>query len=236
MDELSPRARALLDAANGNDDPAPTDAARVRRAVLVRIGSTGFSAALFTMSVERAKAFLGVALPKLVAVSVLAAGTSSLYQHWKESTQAAPAAAAVVAVKSAPTIALQPAPEAVASFPTLPEPVASVVPAPRRVAVAARETRRDSLEAEMRWVRAADAALRGGDAGLALSLLNQHAREFPNGVLAEEREGLRVVAGCQSGISPSAQRVAARFLEHAPRSLIAGRVRAACAQPNESGG
>jgi hypothetical protein len=92
------------------------------------------------------------------------------------------------------------------------------------------------LEAEMRWVRAADAALRGGDAGLALSLLNQHAREFPNGLLAEEREGLRVVAGCQSGASPVVQRAASRFLQRAPRSLMAVRVRAACPALPETGG
>lgn len=237
MDELSPRARALLDAARSSDDPLPTDASRVRQAVLVRIGSAGFSAALFTLSVERAKAFLGVALPKLVAVSVLAVGTSSLYQHWKASAESPAAAPTNTAALTQPVPTARLAPEAVAAFPSAePVPVASVAPAPRRVAVAARETRRDNLEAEMRWVRAADAALRGGDVGLALSLLNQHAHEFPNGVLAEEREGLRAVAACQNGASASAQRVAMRFLERAPRSLIASRVRAACGQPLETGG
>jgi len=192
---------------------------------------------MFTLSVERAKAFLGAALPKLVAVSALAVGTSSLYQHWRSSAEAAPMTPSpgVVAPRSVATVSAVPSMAAVAPVATQPTSVASP---PRRVAVAvaAHETRRDSLEAEMRWVRAADAALRGNDVGLALNLLEQHAREFPNGVLAEEREGLRAVAACQNGATPSAQRIASRFLERAPRSLIASRVRAACGPASESGG
>jgi hypothetical protein len=92
------------------------------------------------------------------------------------------------------------------------------------------------LEAEMRWVRSADAALRGGDAGTAQGLLDQHAHEFPNGALSEEREALRVVAACQRSGSADAPRAAARFLERAPHSLLAGRVRAACSSPVTVGG
>ncbi len=226
MDELSPRARALLAAAQGSDDPVPSDAVRVRQSVLFRIASAGFGALLFTMSVERAKALLGAALPKLVAVALLAAGGSALYQHFRASAAQAPAdlpsaiALSEVAPPSVPQTAPDPAPVA-------PTPEASA-PKP---AAAQKELQRDNLEAEMRWVRAADAALRGGNTTLALSLLNQHAREFPNGLLAEEREGLRVVAGCQSGASPLVLRAASRFLQRAPRSLMAGRVRAACSGP-----
>jgi hypothetical protein len=90
------------------------------------------------------------------------------------------------------------------------------------------------LEAEMRCVRAADAALRGGNVTEAEGLLEQHARDFPAGALSEERDGLRIVAGCQSGDSDS-QRAAAQFLEHSPRSLLAGRVRAACAARRNGG-
>ncbi|HWZ87838.1 MAG TPA: hypothetical protein VNW92_03280 [Polyangiaceae bacterium] len=236
MDELSPRARALLDAAQGSDDPLPADAARIRQSVLVRIGSAGVAAALFTFSVERAKAFLGAALPKFVAVALLAAGSSALYQHWKASEAPREASVSVPAVApSAPVVTtasaapLAPDPEPVATATSVP-----VLPA-AKPAVVAREPRHDNLEAEMRWVRAADAALRGGDVGLALSLLNQHAREFPNGALTEEREGLRVVAACQGGASPVVQRAASRFLQRSPRSLMAGRVRAACPTLPETG-
>jgi hypothetical protein len=235
MDELSPRARALLDAAQGSDDPLPADAARIRQSVLLRIGSAGIAAALFTFSVERAKAFLGAALPKFVAVALLAAGSSALYQHWKASEAPREASASLPVAPGAPAVPRAPAaPLAPAS-----EPVASSTPVPVPPAVKpggiAKEPRRDNLEAEMRWVRAADAALRGGDVGLALSLLNQHAREFPNGALTEEREGLRVVAACQGGASPVVQRAASRFLQRSPHSLMAGRVRAACPTLPETG-
>jgi hypothetical protein len=235
MDELSPGARALLDAARGSDEPAPADAARVRQRVLVRIGSAGFSAALFTLSVERANALLGAALPKFVAVALIAMGGSALYQHWKVSAGSAQSPVAFAAPAAAAT-----ASASVPAAPLPPEPVASVAPAPVVTApkpvAPAREVHRDNLEAEMRWVRAADAALRAGDVGLALGLLNQHAREFPNGLLAEEREGLRVVAACQGGASPVVQRAASRFLRRSPRSLMAGRVRAACPDLPETGG
>jgi hypothetical protein len=234
VDELSPRARALLAAARGSDDPIPADAARIRQRVLLRIGSAGFGAVLYTLSVERAKALLGVALPKVVAVALFAVGSSALYQHWKASAaQAQQNPPAMVAVPHAqPQVpARDPEPEPAPVVTPLPVPVAAP---PKPIAVS-KEPHRDNLEAEMRWVRAADAALRGGDVGLALSLLNQHAHEFPNGVLTEEREGLRVVAGCQGGASPVVERAATRFLQRAPRSLLAGRVRAACPALPETG-
>lgn len=234
MDELSPRARALLAAAEGSDDPIPADATRIRQSVLLRIGSAGFGAVLYTLSVERAKALLGVALPKVVAVALFAVGSSALYQHWKASAaQAQLNPPAMVAVPQAqPEVpARVPEPELAAVVTPLPVPAAA---APKPIATS-KESQRDNLEAEMRWVRAADAALRGRDVALAVRLLNQHAHEFPNGVLSEEREGLRVVAGCQGGVSPVVQRAASRFLRRAPRSLLAGRVRAACPALPETG-
>ena len=235
MDELSPRARALLAAAQGSDDPIPADAARIRQRVLLRIGSAGFGAVLYTLSVERAKALLGVALPKVVAVALFAVGSSALYQHWKASVAQVqldlPAVVVSSPVQPAAAAARDAQPE---RTPVVTPPAVPVVPA-SKPSVVSKAARRDNLEAEMRWVRAADAALRGGDVGLALSLLNQHAHEFPNGVLAEEREGLRVVAGCQGGVSPVVERAAHRFLQRAPRSLLAGRVRAACPALPETG-
>ncbi len=250
MDELSSRARALLSAAQGSDDPAPGDLSRVRRSVLVRIGSAGFGATVFSLSLQRAQAFLGLAAPKLVAVVALAVGGSAVYQRVERAIEAPHAAASVVhaprvvAASPGPAKRVQaPIPEPPALPALLEEtpgaeepPSTPAVALPRSQPRAARvaPTRAHvsahvDLEAEMRWVRAADAALRSGNVGTAQGLLDDHAREFPSGALAEEREGLRIVAGCQSQ-SGDGNRGAARFLEHAPHSLLAGRVRAACPQ------
>jgi hypothetical protein len=242
MDELSPRAHALLDAAHGTDDPIPGDAARVRRSVMTRIGTTGLGAAVFSLSLERAKALLGVATPKVVAVVLLAVGGSAVYQRaaQREVTQQSvpnlPAAARVgMPVSPPPEEAL---PVIAALPPSAPEPVATL-PAHRPRRALKRGTRvrsldpNASLEAEMRCVRAADAALRGGHVNEAETLLEQHAREFPAGTLSEERDGLRIVASCQNGDADAA-RAASSFLQKSPRSLLAGRVRSACA-PNKIG-
>jgi hypothetical protein len=241
MDELSPRARALLEAAHGTDDPIPGDAARVRRSVMTRIGTTGLGAAVFSLSLERAKALLGVATPKVVAVVLLAVGGSAVYQraHQRELSQRSvpslPAAVPVVAAVStqpeeAPIAALPPsAPEATPSAPAH-----RPRPSLKRSAHAQTLDPNADLEAEMRCVRAADAALRGGHVNEAQTLLEQHAREFPAGTLSEERDGLRIVASCQNG-DADASRSASLFLERSPHSLLAGRVRTACA-PHKNGG
>ena len=88
-----------------------------------------------------------------------------------------------------------------------------------------------TLVAETRLLRDADTALRVGDAGRALALLDQHAREFPSGVLAEERAAERILALCKLGRASDARVEATRFLTERPRSPLAGRVRSSCDRP-----
>jgi hypothetical protein len=245
MDELSPRARALLEAAHGTDDPIPGDAARVRRNVMTRIGATGLGAAVFSLGLERAKALLGIATPKVVALMLIAVAGSAVYQRAQR--RDAQRVSAPVSLLSAPAKASANPPLAVSAAALAPEsiPLSAEPAAPvqesrqprspsKRVALTRAANPNAGLEAEMRCVRAADAALRGGNVTEAEGLLEQHAREFPAGALSEERDGLRVVARCQSGDS-NGQRAAAQYLERAPRSLLAGRVRAACSSSRNGG-
>jgi hypothetical protein len=242
MDELSPRARALLEAAHGTDDPIQGDAARVRRNVMTRIGTTGLGAAVFSLSLERANALLGIATPKVVALLLIAVGGSAVYQHSHQRDRQQLSVPMLPSAK----VSASPAPSvdaaAVVAESLAPSPAKSA-PARERHKPRAQFKRTGltravdpnaGLEAEMRCVRAADAALRGGNVAEAEGLLEQHAREFPAGALSEERDGLRIVASCQRRDSDS-QRAAAQFLERAPRSLLAGRVRAACS-PHRNGG
>ena len=236
MADLSPRARELLAAAHGADEPGPADFQRVRRGVLLRIGSAGFGATVFSLCLQRAQAFLGAAAPKLAAVMALALGGSAVYQHAQHSAPPPSPASVVLQQPSRPVVVLAPhevPPQAtdVSSKPVGMPAAAGVghLPVARRprTAPTAPEAAGSTLDAEIRWVRAADAALRAGNVSVAQGLLDDHARDFPSGALAEEREGLRIVAGCQSQ-APDGKRQATRFLERSPRSLLAGRLRAAC--------
>ena len=95
-------------------------------------------------------------------------------------------------------------------------------------APAATTTPRDALAEETQLLRDANAATRTGDAGRALSLLDEHARRFPRGVLSEERDAERVLALCGAGRVGEAKLLAASFLSARPRSPLAGRVRGSC--------
>jgi hypothetical protein len=84
------------------------------------------------------------------------------------------------------------------------------------------------VAAETRLVSGAVEALRAGDAARALALLDEHARAFPHGILAEERSAERVSALCKLGRLDEAAAEANRFLTTSPDSPLAGRVRASC--------
>jgi hypothetical protein len=84
---------------------------------------------------------------------------------------------------------------------------------------------------EARLLGEADAALRAGDAARSLSLLDEHAATFPQGVLVEEAKAERVVVLCALGRQPEARQAAAVFLRDHGRSPLVARVRDSCAAP-----
>lgn len=89
----------------------------------------------------------------------------------------------------------------------------------------------DAVEGEARLLRNAEAAIAAGDGVTALALLDTHARRFPDGALAEQRDAERVVAMCTVGRVPAARAAAERYLAAHPRSSRAERVRRACGAP-----
>jgi RNA polymerase sigma-70 factor (ECF subfamily) len=108
-----------------------------------------------------------------------------------------------------------------------PAPVELVfVPPPAPPPVAQPAPERSSLAEETRLLREADRALRGGSAEAAISLLDEHAQRFPDGVLAPERSAERMVALCQLGKADAA--TASRFLASRSSSPLAARIRQAC--------
>jgi hypothetical protein len=67
----------------------------------------------------------------------------------------------------------------------------------------------------------------------ALVLVSEHARRFPRGLLAEEREALRVRCLLAAGRTSEAQRAAAAFPKRFPRSVLVPRIQAEARLPEE---
>jgi hypothetical protein len=87
----------------------------------------------------------------------------------------------------------------------------------------------DALERETNLLREANHARNDGRWPDALRLLDQHAREFPRGVLADERAVEHVVVLCRLGRDEEAKREAEAFLAARPKSLLRGRIESTCA-------
>jgi len=89
------------------------------------------------------------------------------------------------------------------------------------------------LEAELQLLGEAQRALKDGNSAQALTVLEQHAVEHPNGALSKERAAVRAVALCTSGRMAEGARDARRFLAENPKSPMAIRVRGACFSRNK---
>ncbi len=82
------------------------------------------------------------------------------------------------------------------------------------------------VDVEAPLISAAVKALSNGDADRALEILATHRRRFPDGVMGEDREAVRIFAMCRAGRDASSSR--AEFLRRWPSSPHAPKVREAC--------
>lgn len=90
-----------------------------------------------------------------------------------------------------------------------------------------------SAAAEMALLERVRADLEDGRVAAALAGVERHAREFPDGLLGEERDALRVLASCRlRDRRAAALELRREFLRRHPRSTYAERVRAACEETN----
>jgi RNA polymerase sigma-70 factor (ECF subfamily) len=104
----------------------------------------------------------------------------------------------------------------------------SSLPASPKASAAGLGGANPTLGAETQLLRRADQALRIGDPARALELLDEHARTFPEGVLAEERSAERVTTLCTLGRVNQARSEAVRFLAIHADSPLAKVVRRSC--------
>jgi hypothetical protein len=91
----------------------------------------------------------------------------------------------------------------------------------------ARTVAEEDYAIERKILQPARAALAAGDVSSALAAIGEHARRFPAGQLAEEREALRVEALLNAHRTDEARAAAADFREQFPRSVLLSFVSAA---------
>lgn len=117
-----------------------------------------------------------------------------------------------------------------------PWPAAAQEDAPQPAAereVQARET--DPLDKtvkpnpELVFLKRIQSALQAHDPQAVLELSRQHERRWPHGIFAQERDGLRTIAACQTH-APDGMSRATKFSAAYPRSPMLSRVRATCMQ------
>jgi hypothetical protein len=82
----------------------------------------------------------------------------------------------------------------------------------------------DPFTAELELLQRAHSAYTRREFSIALALVTEHARRFPRGRLAEQREALRVRSLLRSGHADEAHRAAAAFAVRFPRSVLLSRV------------
>jgi hypothetical protein len=253
VSDLSPDARAILDAGRDADGAGDIEKARVRRALFATIaaGAAGGGATLAggaaaaaptaTMTTTTAGATgatvaattsLPLAAKILVPLAILAAGGVGGTVAWHARGAATPAPA-VHSVAPAPAPSVAPAPVVV---PVVTEP-ARPAPAPRHANVAthaaapvhadAPVVTTNRLAEETALLSSANAALRAGDSTRALGLLDDYDRRYPAGVLREEVLATRIIARCELGAA-GAVAGAEAFLARHPTSPLAPRVRSSC--------
>ncbi len=124
-----------------------------------------------------------------------------------------PAPEPAPSVEPVPLLEVKEVPVAAAAPPVsaLPHPSASAKNTP---------TSTSDLARERAIIEVARTAVSRERYSAALEAIDRHAREFPKGQLAEEREGLRVIALARSGQSNEAGERAAAFRKRYPQSVL----------------
>lgn len=218
----------LLDATRAGTEPDAAARARVRAALAMGLAGAGAVRGATRVGLRTKLWLLGV----VVVVSAVSGVVWFLLQA--PPTVHAPAPVSSVALP-APEPSMSAAAVASVAPPVIdlpnPAPSASADLAARSEPAPARSTPKVAEPAdELSLVSSMQLALRSGNASQALALANEHARRFPGGALAQEREGARAIARCQLAKPEGRASILANFEQRYGGSPYAARVRDACAR------
>jgi hypothetical protein len=237
MTDLSPEARAIVEASRSGGKLSSTDRDRIKRGVLMRVATVG--AAATTAGTAAAMSLASKVTLIAVATAALGGGAVSLWA-WHART-AAPARAVakpsatngaeanvpMPVVPEAPRHAVEPSPNLGSSDSTKKPgrraPAAGVSSGASASAIAV-----GGVDSELEVLRLARDELRRGQPEEAYQRLVDYDHRRGKGMLAQERRALSVIALCQWRPGRDAQARAAEFLRDAPESPLADRVHLAC--------
>jgi hypothetical protein len=244
MNEREPELQRMLALYRQERSPAAQSEARVWSAVQASLEAAAAPAAQEPNGLAHAGAANSALITgaKLLAgVLVIAAGAALWLraQPNVDTAQTAVPAERITAPAPAPTLAPAPAPAPTPAPAPAPTPAPTHAPAhahahaPAPTHAHAHAPTLSTLSAELALLRSAQAALDLADPARALALLRRHARRFPLGALAEERDAALVHALCGLDRRDAARSAAARFAARYASSPRAQRVAAVCAQEPE---
>ncbi len=221
MSKLPSAANALIDAGRQALQPTPADRERILASLQARLGADAGAGAGSPVAAPAAAGGIGWPTLALVAVGLAIGGGLALQSLKDERTQApilataAPPAPATAVASAEPT----PAPPTTAESVAAPAPPSTQTPTltPRGPG---------RLAEEVAILSRAQTDLHAGHFASALRLLEEHARKFPRGALAQERVAARIQALCGAGRHTEANAELERL---SPGSLHERRARVACA-------
>lgn len=238
LEPLDPKLHELLSRERGayTEDSIARDAVlrRIQAAIVLAPLATGGAASAVVTAASGAEkaagtkagvaASLGWKGAALVAVVAFGGGVAVGEVHRSISDRAPPSAVPSSPVTLTPAVP-PPVPTITPSDLPSAEPSAAraATPSATAFAPAARSPAGDPNE-ERALVDTARTALARGRSADALTAIDEHARRFPRGRLAEEREALAVQALALSGDRPGALTRAARFRRAFPNSIFGSSV------------
>lgn len=242
MSELSPEARAIVEAGTKADGPTDADRARLRTRLAASLGAAALSssAEAGATAAQGAQTAAGTAS---TGASVAGGGAATVAKTGVALKLAASGALALTLgtglyvgfrpdsgpPAAGPSSAPKAATSATPSDSAPPSPVPSPAPASAtQDSSATKSGEPSSLRQELQLLGAAQRMLQQDKPSRALEFLQRHADRFPRGALKQERTAAHAVALCKLGRFAEGRALSAQLQRGAPDSPLAARVRMTC--------
>ena len=235
---LSPETEEVLRRARLSTAMAPEQRRRLKSRIVARIAATGTLLVAGDAAARGGFALWSGALGTTAKSVTALALVASLGAGGYVATRAVQRSRAQIA----PSAHQEPEPRRVEPVapPAMPEPAIAPVAAAARQDAPAKPSSRtaargtgtvaadapNTLLEETKLLQDADHALRTGNTDRAMTLLDQHAAQYPKSQFAPERAAERMVGLCQSGRADTA--AGQRFLASHPNSPLGARIKQAC--------